>query len=622
MSRAALFLACAAAWILLDARAQVPTGTQLSGHPSMRFYRNTPEGQKLDFVITGDSAANLNGSLMLVKQFVLKSYKDGNPTNVEIIAEAPQCEVDLSNHMAADAGPLKIFTPTTNVFVQGVGFRFSQADHILVLSNQVETRIDKKLVRKTALAPSNGNAPVESAQFVKIFADNGVFMLESNRVDYAGSVHLVDPQLDMTSARLTIQLTTNNALQSILARDNVVLTTTNNGQAIAQNGLYYVTNGVEMLRLSTNAIWRNGDEQAQAREFDYDSGKHLLTARGNVIAHWPNRDVHETNSTLAGTNGFRVLYSDFATLQFPPTNGPVERMVSRGHVSIVNQQDGSRAVADEAVYDRATGGFALTGSPVWRNDQMEVSADDLTADLNQKAYHATRHSRFKMRVGNPGGARANQWLYINSDGIDYHTNLAVFSNNVDAQVVESNQMREKLTCDLLTVHLTNNQAESGAATGHVSGRTAVDRSGIYKTITCDLLNAYRSVKTGLMESADAHGGVILREIGAKTSGFTNQLTAGVATAQFSAVTNQIERAEAMRDVVIDQFKTNGTTHATARKAVYTAAVDEVKLTGSPQARSGNYFITNAEYLIWQPKTNRFRAVGLYKIIPLKTASRQ
>ena len=92
-----------------------------------------------------------------------------------------------------------------------------------------------------------------------------MFDLNSNVVDYAGNVHVIDPQLDMTCDFLTVRFTTNGAVENILARQNVVLTTTNNGRATGDVGYYYITNGNEMMQLSTNAVWRNGDRAGPRR---------------------------------------------------------------------------------------------------------------------------------------------------------------------------------------------------------------------------------------------------------------------------------------------------------------------------------------------------------------------
>jgi lipopolysaccharide export system protein LptA len=617
MKAALLFLLCLAGGIF-DLAAQVPQGTQLSQHPQMPFYRYTPEGKKLDFVITGDSVTNLNTRAVLVTQFELKSFHDGDPKQVQITAQAPQCAVDISSSTASDSGPLKIFTPTTNLYVQGVGFLFTQSNHFLIVSNNVETRVVKSLLKSSMISAPKTNA-ADTNQIVLIYADNGRFNLDSNIFDYAGRVHMIDPQLDMTCDFVTIRLTTNGAVQSILARQNVILTTTNNGRATGDIGYYYVANGVEMMDLTNNATWRNGDEQAKANGFTYDSTHHLLHACEHVHALWPNANANAApGSHTVGTNGFRELFSDFASLQFPPTNGPVERMTAHGNVIIINQADQSSATADSAVYERATDSFDLDGNPAWWTPNMRVEAQRLSAELGAKTYHAHTNAHFKTRTGGATGNSKNQWLFISSDDIDYWTNKAVFSQNVHTRLEQNGQLRDTLDCDLLTVGLTNNQVENGSAFGDVHGETAPDAAGLIKTIVCGQLNAWRSVKTGLMTSIDAHTNVVLQQKGAKPGAPCNQLSADTVTAFFSPVTNQIDHAVADQNVVVDQFKAGKDTHATAEHAVYTATNDEARLTGSPQAHTDSYKISNADFMIWQVKSQKFQAFGLYKILPIKT----
>jgi lipopolysaccharide export system protein LptA len=619
------------------ALAQILPGTGASGHPSMPSYRHTAEGEKLDFVITGNSVTNLSQRTVLINQFELTSFHNGDAKQVQLTAQAPQCEVDVSSTVASDKGPLQIFTPTTNLFVKGVGFLFTQSNHFLIISNQVVTRVVKSLLKSTILAGPPTNAPAQASQLLWIYAEQGRFDLDSNVVNYAGSVHMIDPQLDMTSDFLTIHFTTNGAVESILARQNVVLTTTNNGRATGATGFYYVTNGSEMMQLTTDATWRNGDEEARANEFTYDSTRRLLTGIGHLRVQWPNaepRSPHQpTNTTalLAGASGFRKLFADFATLQFPPTNGPVQAMHARGNVIVVNQADQSSAMGEQADYDKGTDLVELTGNPVWWNDSIEVKAEVLSGELGAKTYHARSNARFKMRTG--GGATnlaavtsshsANQWLYISSTDIEYRTNQAKFTKNVQTRLIEDGRVRDSLNCALLTLALTNNQVESAFACGNVHGETAPDASGLVKSITCQQLNAYRSIQTGFMKTIDAHTNVVLEEKGNAPGAPTNRLTADTVTARFSAVTNQLEQAVAQQNVIIDQFKTGQTIHATAQRAVYTAGMaDEVKLTGTPLAHTDKYIVTNSDFLIWQPKANKFQASGLYKILPFNPASAQ
>jgi lipopolysaccharide export system protein LptA len=618
MRSALLLLLFLAGVIFWEARAQVPQGTQLRQNPSMTFYRDTPEGKRLDFVISGNSVTNLSAQNVLVYKFDLKSFRNGDAKQIQIIAQAPQCQVNLSNSVASDAGPLQVFTPTTNLFVQGVGFIFTQSNHFLVISNQVETRVAKALLRSSPLAVPRTNAATDTDR-IFIFADSGRFDFNSNEVDYAGGVHMIDPQLDLTSDLLTVRFASNGAVESILARQNVVLTTTNHGRATGATGLYYVTNGNEIMRLTTDAKWRNGNQAADAQEFIYDSTRHFLTGSGNVKVRWPNGATNAADST----NGFRVLFADYAGLQFPQSNGPVQSMHATGHVIIVNEADQSRAMSDEASYERSTDRVELTGHPVWWNNDMEVKAEMLSAELAGKTYHAWTNAHFKMRTGAgaSGGHSTNQWVYISSDNIAYQTNQAVFDQNVETRLLENDQLRDILHCALLTIDLTNNQVESAFAFGHVHGETAPDAAGVFKTITCEQLNTYRSVKTGLMQSVDAHTNVVIEEKGTSPGAPCNKLTADTVTAQFSAVTNQIEKAVAGPNVVLDQLKGGRNTHATSEQAVYTAgANDEVKLTGTPLAHTDSYNITDSDFMIWKPKANVFQAFGLYKIVPIKPAA--
>jgi lipopolysaccharide export system protein LptA len=637
MKAAFLLFVFLAGGIFSTALAQVPQGTQLRQRPSWTSYRETAQGKKLDFVITGGSATDLDARNVLVNQFELKSFHNGDPKHIQIIAQAPQCVVDVSQNItASDKGPLQIFTPTTNLFVQGVGFLFTQSNHFLIISNQSETRVVKSLLKSSMLAAPRTNA-ADAGQLLKVFAGRTRFDFNSNVLDYAGNVHMIDPQLDMTSDLLAIQFTTNGVVESILARQNVVLTTTNNGRATGATGFYYVTNGNEMMQLTTDAVWRNGDEEARANEFTYDSTRHLLTGIGHVRVRWPNAEPgspgRATNSTglLAGTNGFRELFADVATLQFPPTNGPVESMSARGNVIIVNQADQSRATADQAVYEKATDRVELTGNPVWWNDDMEVKAEVLSAELGGKIYHARTNARFKIRTGTAAanqpaatpGHSANQWLFVSSDDMEYQTNQAVFSGNVKTRLVENGRLQDTLNCDHLTVNLANNQIESAFARGNVHGETAPDASGLIKTITCQRLDAWRSIQTGLMKTIVAQTNVVLEEKGTSPGAPRNQLAADTVTAQFSAVTNQIQQAVAGPNVVLDQLKDGHRIHATARRAVYTAGDnDQVRLTGAPLAQRDNYMITDADFMIWQPKANKFQAFGRYNIVPVKPAAGQ
>jgi hypothetical protein len=183
--------------------------------------------------------------------------------------------------------------------------------------------------------------------------------------------------------------------------------------------------------------------------------------------------------------------------------------------------------------------------------------------------------------------------------------------------LEDGALRDTLNSDKLDVELVSNDVKSAIARGHVQGETAPDKLGRIKTITCVKLTANRSPASKLWTDILAETEVVLQQFGTNAGEAREHLTAETAMAYFSPVTNQLERAVAERNVVIDQIKTNQAIHATGRRAVYTVASDEVKLTGAPVARNNTYIISNSDYMIWHPKTNRFEAFGPYFVFPAK-----
>jgi lipopolysaccharide export system protein LptA len=619
-----LFFCALALGLISVALAQVPPEVHLQHNLSMPFYRVTPTRKFLDMIITGTNLARLDDRNVRVDQFELRNFRDGDPRQVQIIAQAPECKIDVVRTIGTDDGPVHIFTPTTNLYVQGVGFYFTQSNQFVRISNEVETRVYHSLLKTSPTPGARTNPPAGPEQLLKIFAHACRYDFVTKIVNYTGHVHVIDPQLDMTSARLDIQLTTNSTVKSILASDNVIMTTTNHGWATADTSFYYatnfdVTNTAAVVTLTGNAVWHNGDEKAVADKFIYDGARHLLTGLGRVRVWWPNPSGPvDTNSPglRVGTNGYREIFADYITLQMPPTNGPIQSMTARTNVIIVNQADKSRALAAQAVYQRASDTFELTGEPVWWNDTMKVQGEALTADLGTKTYHAQTVAQLQI-------TSTNQTVLIFSDSLDYQTNLATFTEHVHARVFRAGQLQDTLTCHRLKVGLLNNQIEKVFAFGDVAGETAPDRAGVKKTLSCDQVMLLRSVTTGLIKNIEAEGHVVLQEVAFAPIPLRDKLSADVVTARFSTVTNQIERAIADRNVVLDQIKAGRTIHATSQHAVYDAGlVDQVKLTGTPLAHTDNFAISEADFMIWKPKANIFKAWGAYKIIPLKPQKSQ
>ncbi len=589
-----------------------PKSSDFPDYKTMIYLWHTnAEGRSVNFLLSGNSQSINSKSERVITPFQMKSFHGSN--ELQLIGRAPECHINEVQHRGWDSSHIVLFTPTSNVWVQGDGYMFLETNRLLFVSNNVETRIVRSLLKSSMLGSAPTNAPGASNQPMKIFSDWAVFNAESNTAQYFGHVHVIDFQLDVVSKKLFIQLGTNSTVQSMVAEEEVVLTTTNKGWAAGPKANYYVTNGVEMMNLNGGAVWHNGDEQAWADEFIYDSTHHLLTGIGNVKVWWPNAPQKANEPPKVDEHGYRKLFADFAALQWPLTNGPIETMHATGSVAIANQDDDSRATGDTADYSRARNLFQLNGNPMWWKDEMKIHGRVLTADATNKTYHAHGDALLEQKVG--GASHTNEWLKIAADDIDSETNATHFKSHVVTRLFDDGVLKDTLYSDTLDLDLISNAIKTATARGHVTGETAPDKLGRFDTISCDTLIAHNDTVAKMLTDIVAHDHVILRQLGTNAGVPTNQVASDLATAYFSQVmTNQVERAVAEHHVVIDSFRTNQTLHATGEKADYAVPLEEAKLTGHPLANDGQHFISDALYLTWLPKAGRFRAFGTYQIV--------
>jgi len=675
-----LTLAALSALCLASAWAQTPPAAKPGGPVQVPHYRETTNGKVVDAIFTGIDSTPFAGGGIQVRQFKMTGIRDGQATNVAVIAEAPECRIDYDRKMVGDPGPIQIYTPATNLFTQAVGFFCAESNQVLFFSNQVETRVLKSMLRSSPLFQPASNAPPDAGQIVKILSGRGQFSFRSNRMDYADQVRVIDPQYQLEAPLLSILFTSNQTVETMFARTGVTITLPGKGLATGATAHYFATNENVLLVLAgdadSNARWRNGDQQASAAKFDYDPNRHVLTGRGQVRVRWPNQPAGGS----APLN-FLELFAGDASLQMSADGSEIERMAAGGNVILVNQADQSSATAGKADYDRPRDLFILTEDPVWWNDRMEIRGDTLTVVSSNKFYHARGNARLKLLVSGAAGASpgpTNQWLFVAADDIvsqpvNSQTNLVTFRGNVLARLFDGGQLRDTLASEVLFAYqLSSSQAPGSPvvlliAREEVRAETVPDAAGVKKTISCGVLTARRSPATGLwqdivaeedavlksfgpggaavsnrlaaatitahfssvtnqIESAVAEGGAVFDQTnpgrnGAGGGAVSNHLTAATVTAHFSSVTNQVQSAVAQGGVVFAQTAPGKSLHATGDRAVYGVAPEEqVELTGHPWAQTDKLTILDAERLKYFMASGAVDTSGLYQMVPIKTAA--
>jgi lipopolysaccharide export system protein LptA len=597
------------------------------GGPVQSFYYN-PSSRVLEAIFAGSNSIFLPGGVVQLNGFKMTRFRDGQPSNVTVTALAPECRIASNYNILSDPGPIQIFTPATNLFAQGVGFFFAESNQVLVLSNQVETRVAKSMLQSSPLfAPPAGPSPA-AGQIVQILADHGRFVFPSNLVDYSDHVRVVDPDYQLEAPLFSIQFASNWTVETMFARTGVTLAMPGKGMATGATAHYFATNENALLELAgdadAEAHWQNGEQEAWAARFTYDPNRHLLTGGNRTFVRWPNQPAE-----AAAPHTFLELFADDAALQMTGDGAEVEGLAAAGNVIIANQADQSSAIAGKALYDRPHDLLTLTEDPVWWNDQMEVRGDTLSMTSSSKVYHAQGSARLKLRVSGLAGAPAgstNQWLFMSADDlvsqpVNSQTNLVTFRGDVRARLLDGEQLQAVLTAKVLLVYLSSggqglgNQVVLVVASEDVRAQTAPDAAGVTKTISCGALTARRSAATGLWQSIVAEMDAVLESYGAGSAAVSNRLTAATVTAHFSSVTNQLENAVAEGAVDFTQTAPGKHLHATGDRAVYaTGPEEQVELTGHPWAETDQITILQADRLKYGLKSGAVDWSGPYHLV--------
>ncbi|MEO6035023.1 MAG: LptA/OstA family protein, partial [Verrucomicrobiota bacterium] len=268
-SRALIFLAgLVALWSTSSwLRAQLPKGAAAKG---FQYAWHDPKDSKPKAIFTGATARQVTGSLLRISDFGMTILRDGKIDAVELIARAPDCLFDRSTSIASSAGPIKAYTVTTNLYIEGVGFFCQQSNGLMIISNKVQTTIHKGALS----SGKNSAAMVETDgtnQILKIYSDHFQFLYDSNLVTYTGNVRAEDSQVEMRCDLLNIYLTTNKTIQRIMANDHVViLNKKDKSRATGEQAVYTANESGEIIELTGQPFWSDGEREGTADKFIFD----------------------------------------------------------------------------------------------------------------------------------------------------------------------------------------------------------------------------------------------------------------------------------------------------------------------------------------------------------------
>ena len=596
-------------------------------------------------IFSSDDIKPLPGGLLEAKQFSIRTFQNGDTNQVELMVSAPECIFDHGpgGYSAWSSGPLQVFTPGTNYFIEGRGFLWSQnrTNAHLTISNDVHTIIHRPATDSSS--PTNPPIQIYSRHFE--FDAQSVAGDERRRVQYTNHVRVVEQETSITCQFLTTDLPVNGReLQDIIAEIDVTLVNEQSQmRATGEKGVYFAKAG--KLELTGNPAWGDALREGKADKLIYDRKARTFLAEHRAWMKLPYDAISQPgilaspsseHTTPPSTNRFAEISSEFLTVQLPPTNGPVVRITAETNVVIISPTDKSRASGERAVYTAATGLIELTGQPRWQIDQSEVRADLLSVGRANRSFHAQGNAYLRLParfLGNfpspqanakPGeSANSNFFLEIRCDDLQFENNTAFFRDQVRGQIFDGATSLGTLRARLLSVEFSgSNQVRTITAVGgvFVDQTAGLAPSQVARRfLRCENLMVRRSVESGLIESVVAQGDVFAHQnTRSATNSMARNLQADAVTVNFFARSNQVETFLAERNVFLQQ----NDSEATGQRAFYRADPNNeiLEITGQPEARTDKLKINQASILFWDARTGKFRAQGGYHIFPTSPAA--
>ena len=591
--------------------------------------------------ITGTEAEMLANDVSLVKQMRLEHYPEDGITN--LIATAPECLLDAANRTASSTNRIELRT-ASGLFIEGQGFFCDLTNFNFVISNRVRTLIQQDLTNRLAAPSRAGVGAFPSGQatpapgsnsLTTIFADHFDLNYASNLITYTGSVRVDNVQLDLSCATLTIQRSTNGAIQRMVAeRDVNIVRKLDRSRATGGLAVYTANQENESVELTRDARWEDGQRHGTAEIFIFDLNNNTLRAERNAAMTLPRSEIAQpgwlqgqsapaapAKIGAAGTNQFVEITSEVMTIDLPATNRPARTIVARTNVVILSPADQSRAVGELAVYREATSVLELSGNAAWQAGPRQVRGQTLLFDGAKQSFLARQQAYLKLPLASLGAqsflsaqpleasttkSMPPQFLEVSADECEYLSDRLTFRERVRGRFLEADVARGTLDCGFLALHFHSNQVESAVA--HEAVRveqlpwgSAKDRR-LARKLDCECLTV-QLLTNGQVDRIVAETNVVATQTEWRPGApgpIQTRLTAGIVTTDFFVHTNQVRQVVAERNVTIVQEHRR----AQGDRAVYNGTNNVVELTGHPTAELPEGKITQADVLLWDRAQNK------------------
>ena len=521
------------------------------------------ENNQVTTILRGEE---INGSR--ITQLSIQLNKEGAQSTPEFFIESPECDMPYlseGNYDASSAKNIVLRTADGGFVIQGVGWKWSQSQALLVISNKVSTTIKKNLIgtgRKKENKSDSSDINIKSNRFV--------FNHANSKAIYQDQVFATDPgHLEISCGKLQIDLSEEiQGFKEVLAEDQLVIKLLDANAPIQANGgraIYRIGQASQdVIEIMDAPTWSTQDHNgkgdrirvtaSETRQFFKVIGNAWASLDlGDIRVQQTNEpqseqqpieisaDQYEFDGTELRFEGFvEASQGDAWTLSCKTLTADIDEkqktavMIEASGMVQMTQQDGDEdfiAKANKVVYEPIAPGqetVILTGNA--QVDTEEFVAHGERIEINKKEVSNTIHvSRLAslefpdstissigiLNFGDNQSTRdpskALNKVRITSKEYSLIVNKAVFTEDVSIQFQD-----ETLNCDSLEVVFSPDRKwiKNIFATG------AVHLVGKQGRMTCREINGIFSESTHQMERLRAEGNVSMTHPRGKARGET------------------------------------------------------------------------------------------------------
>jgi len=137
-------------WFLMLGLLSMPLSSQLppgASGSNIEYPYFDKQSRRPVSLLLGDEAIPQADGLMLIKGLRIQTFDYvGNARRTNFVVRAPSCLLDVRRRIASSAGPLVAAASDGSFSISGEGFQWRQVESHLIISNNIETLVDRRLI--------------------------------------------------------------------------------------------------------------------------------------------------------------------------------------------------------------------------------------------------------------------------------------------------------------------------------------------------------------------------------------------------------------------------------------------------------------------------------------------